>query len=296
MLGWAGLGWADPHRYSEALVEHGHDVAYPLLVAKILPPGVVGFVTASMLAALMSSLASVFNSSSTLFTIEIWQVARPQASDRELVMVGRLAVVLSCVVGLVWLPIVGDNDQLFVFIQSVSNYLSPPIFTLFMLALFVENAERYERCAFVALLVGFTLGVARLVCHTVYHDTDGGTDFTQMNYLHFGLLSAVITATVFLALAKAQGYSEKVAGGSTQQRLLLQSSSATPSPTGSRTSTGSATESSTADGTAQPSASILVAPPMETAEHDVERSAPAGLAASAKVGAFALLQTGAATP
>jgi uncharacterized sodium:solute symporter family permease YidK len=104
----------------------GADTAYPLLMVKLLPPGLVGFVVASMLAALMSSLASVFNSSSTLFTLEIWRVYRPMAGDTELVRVGRGAVVAMCVVGLAWLPIVSGAEQLFVYGTLLSLAASLP--------------------------------------------------------------------------------------------------------------------------------------------------------------------------
>lgn len=164
----------------------GADTAYPLLVVKLLPPGLVGFVVASMLAALMSSLASVFNSSSTLFTLEIWQVARPNAGETELVRVGRGTVLAMCVVGMAWLPIVNNAQQLFVYIQSVSNYLSPPITVIFVIALFVKNARPLERPAFYSLMVGFTLGLARLICHIAYgtNEDNKGTAFTTMNFMY----------------------------------------------------------------------------------------------------------------
>ncbi|HBX67635.1 MAG TPA: Na+/glucose cotransporter, partial [Balneolaceae bacterium] len=74
--------------------------AFPLLVAHILPVGVRGIVVAGLLAALMSSLAGVFNASSTLFTMDFYKKFRPEASEERLVMMGRIATVIMVIIGL----------------------------------------------------------------------------------------------------------------------------------------------------------------------------------------------------
>jgi SSS family solute:Na+ symporter len=84
--------------YPELLAREGTDVAYPILITQVLPPGAVGLVVAAMLSALMSTLASVFNSSSTLFTMDVWRRVRPNASDRQLVHVGRVAVAAMAII------------------------------------------------------------------------------------------------------------------------------------------------------------------------------------------------------
>nr|XP_058892641.1 sodium/glucose cotransporter 2 isoform X2 [Kogia breviceps] len=149
------------------------------------PAGLRGLMLAVMLAALMSSLASIFNSSSTLFTMDIYTRLRPRAGDRELLLVGRLWVVFIVAVSVAWLPVVqaAQGGQLFDYIQSVSSYLAPPVSAVFVLALFVPRVnEKVSVCvhwelganprlmrslapqgAFWGLIGGLLMGLARLV-------------------------------------------------------------------------------------------------------------------------------------
>ena len=107
------------------------------------------------LSALMSSLASVFNSSSTLLTMDIWLKIRPKSTGQQLVVIGRCATALMCVVSLLWLPLVGRGAQLFVYVQRVSTYLSPPITSIFLLSLWSETVEP---AAAAGLFLGLFLG------------------------------------------------------------------------------------------------------------------------------------------
>ncbi|KAM5329509.1 sodium/glucose cotransporter 2 isoform 2-T2 [Glossophaga mutica] len=125
------------------------NIAYPRLVVKLMPNGLRGLMLAVMLAALMSSLASIFNSSSTLFTMDIYTRLRPRAGDRELLLVGRLWVVFIVAVSVAWLPVVqaAQGGQLFDYIQAVSSYLAPPVSAVFVLALFVPRVnEKVSIC------------------------------------------------------------------------------------------------------------------------------------------------------
>ncbi|XP_069425469.1 sodium/glucose cotransporter 2 isoform X2 [Ovis canadensis] len=139
------------------------NIAYPRLVVKLMPNGLRGLMLAVMLAALMSSLASIFNSSSTLFTMDIYTRLRPRAGDRELLLVGRLWVVFIVAVSVAWLPVVqaAQGGQLFDYIQAVSSYLAPPVSAVFVLALFVPRVN--EKGAFWGLIGGLLMGLARLV-------------------------------------------------------------------------------------------------------------------------------------
>ncbi|XP_058142004.1 sodium/glucose cotransporter 2 isoform X3 [Dasypus novemcinctus] len=139
------------------------NIAYPRLVVNLMPNGLRGLMLAVMLAALMSSLASIFNSSSTLFTMDIYTRLRPRAGDRELLLVGRLWVVLIVAVSVAWLPVVqaAQGGQLFDYIQAVSSYLAPPVSAVFVLALFVPRVN--EKGAFWGLIGGLLMGLARLI-------------------------------------------------------------------------------------------------------------------------------------
>ncbi|XP_057343156.1 sodium/glucose cotransporter 2 isoform X7 [Manis pentadactyla] len=139
------------------------NIAYPRLVVKLMPSGLRGLMLAVMLAALMSSLASIFNSSSTLFTMDIYTHLRPHAGDRELLLVGRVWVVFIVAVSVAWLPVVqaAQGGQLFDYIQAVSSYLAPPVSAVFVLALFVPRIN--EKGAFWGLIGGLLMGLARLI-------------------------------------------------------------------------------------------------------------------------------------
>lgn len=138
--------------------------AFPLLVAHVLPVGVRGIVVAGLLAALMSSLAGVFNASSTLFTVDLYQKLRPKVTQHQLVRVGRIATVVMVLIGLLWIPVIRGSKGLYFYLQSVQGYLAPPIFTVFFLGVFMRRLN--ARGCLAALVVGFLLGLFRLAVDT----------------------------------------------------------------------------------------------------------------------------------
>ncbi|KAK2533592.1 hypothetical protein Q9233_004806 [Columba guinea] len=119
------------------------DIAYPKLVIELLPVGLRGLMMSVMIAALMSSLTSIFNSASTIFTMDLWKHFRPRCSELELMIVGRAFVLLLTVVSILWIPLVqaGQGGQLFIYIQSISSYLQPPVAMVFILGCFWKRAN-----------------------------------------------------------------------------------------------------------------------------------------------------------
>ncbi|HZD03782.1 MAG TPA: sodium:solute symporter [Longimicrobiales bacterium] len=138
--------------------------AFPLLVTSILPVGVRGIVVAGLLAALMSSLAGVFNASSTLFTMDLYQKWEPAATQHKLVWLGRVATTIIVIIGLLWIPVIQGSRGLYEYLQGVQGYLAPPIFTVFFLGVF--NKRLNARGCLAALIVGFILGAFRLLVDT----------------------------------------------------------------------------------------------------------------------------------
>ena len=138
--------------------------AFPLLVQYVMPPGVRGIVVAGLLAALMSSLAGVFNASSTLFTMDFYRKWRPLASERQLVWVGRVATIVLIVIGLLWIPVIQGARGLYDYLQGVQGYLAPPIAAVFFLGVFMKRLNAAG--CFSALVVGFALGAFRLLVDT----------------------------------------------------------------------------------------------------------------------------------
>jgi solute:Na+ symporter, SSS family len=138
--------------------------AFPLMVQQVLPVGIRGIVVAGLLAALMSSLAGVFNACSTLFTIDLYAKFRPSASEKELVRIGRAATMTMVVVGLLWIKVIEGSKGLYDYLQSVQSYLAPPIFVVFFLGIFWKRLNAAGCLA--ALIVGFFLGMFRLAVDT----------------------------------------------------------------------------------------------------------------------------------
>ncbi len=145
--------------------------AFPLMVQSVLPVGVRGIVVAGLLAALMSSLAGVFNASSTLFTMDFYSKLRPGASEHQLVWIGRVATGAMVLVGLLWIPVIQGAQGLYFYLQSVQGYLAPPIFVVFFFGVFMKRLN--AKGCLAALLVGFGLGLFRLGVDTPPQVIDG---------------------------------------------------------------------------------------------------------------------------
>ncbi len=146
------------------VIAQAAQAAFPLMVKDLLPEGIRGVVVAGLLAALMSSMAGAFNASSTLFTMDLYQKFRPQASQHRLVWVGRAATAAMVVISLLWIPVIQGARGLYDYLQGVQGYLAPPIFTVFVFGIF--NRRLNTKGCLAALLVGFVLGVFRLAVDT----------------------------------------------------------------------------------------------------------------------------------
>jgi SSS family solute:Na+ symporter len=139
--------------------------AFPLMVREVLPTGIRGLVVAGLLAALMSSLAGVFNASSTLFTMDFYTKFKPSATQHRLVWIGRVATGVMVLIGLVWVPVIRGAEQgLYFYLQGVQGYLAPPIFVVFFFGVFMKRLN--AKGCLSALLVGFAMGIFRLAVDT----------------------------------------------------------------------------------------------------------------------------------
>jgi SSS family solute:Na+ symporter len=206
-----------PGLIAAALFGTTGDEAYPTLVTSyLLPSGIKGIVIASLLAALMSSLASVFNSTSTLFTIDFYKNFRPESSEVELVFVGRLATAVMVVLGVLSVPLITMlSGQLFVYLQSVQAYISPPIAAVFILGIFWTRAN--SQGAISALGVGAVLGALRFILEImVKSGTSLGSFewFATMNFLHFAVFLFVISVgvVVIVSLSTAAPNKQRISG------------------------------------------------------------------------------------
>jgi SSS family solute:Na+ symporter len=171
MIGWAlhqkGLIALPMHTVDGVETING-DTVFPTLVSTLLPSGIRGLIVACLLAALMSSLASLFNSSASLFTVDVYEKIRPGKSEKHLLTVGRIATAVVVVLGLLWIPVMKTiaGGGLYQYLQSVQGYLAPPITAVFLLGLFWKRLNATG--AVWALGGGFVLGMIKLTCQAFY--------------------------------------------------------------------------------------------------------------------------------
>ena len=147
-----------------SVIPHQAQAAFPLMVKYMLPAGLRGLVVAGLLSALMGSLAGVFNACSTLFTVDLYQKWRPQASQHQIVRIGRIATGVMVFIALIWIPVIQGARGLYNYLQSVQSYLAPPIFVVFFFGVFWKRLNA-KGCLW-AMIVGFTLGVSRMIVDT----------------------------------------------------------------------------------------------------------------------------------
>ncbi|MEM7586010.1 MAG: sodium:solute symporter [Acidobacteriota bacterium] len=190
------------------------DQALPALVVALLPVGLKGLVVAGLLAALMSSLSSVFNSCSTLITLDIYKKLRPQASERHLVLVGQGATVVLVALGLAWIPLMSNiSGVLYKYLQSVQAYISPPIAAVFLLGLLWQRLNAIG--AMTSLITGFVLGMTRLYLELDKDNLSGVLyTYATINFLNFAAILFVICCLVLIvaSLLTKPPAEEKVRG------------------------------------------------------------------------------------
>lgn len=188
---------------------NGSQGAFPMLVQYLLPAGLRGIVVAGLLSALMGSLAGVFNACSTLFTVDIYEKIRPNASQYEIVRMGRIATGIMVAIALAWIPVVKGAHGLYNYLQSVQGYLAPPIFVVFFFGVFWKRLNA-EGCLW-AMVVGFIVGVFRMLVDTPgtlnpdYQYTEGSFFWiiNNINFQYFSILITIISALTMVIVSYA---------------------------------------------------------------------------------------------
>ncbi len=155
------------------------DAAFPTLVAKLLPAGVKGLVVCGILAALMSSLASLFNSSAMLFTIDFYKRYKPDTSEKNLLRIGRTATVVIVILGILWIPIMRNiGDVLYTYLQDVQSVLAPGIAAAFLLG--IISSRPTPLSGLWGMIAGFIIGVLRLGAKVLYTTLAGNDGYSNV--------------------------------------------------------------------------------------------------------------------
>jgi len=180
------------------------DYAYPTLVLNLLPTGLVGLVMAALLAAVMGAMSSVFNSASTLVTLDFYKKIRPEASERQLVNFGRIATGGMVLLGLLWVPFIHLlSAQLYIYLQSVQAYISPPIAVCFVFGILWPRLN--GQGAISSLLVGFVLGASRFVFEVLdkkaQYKSGAIRWLVDMNFLHYAIFMFAVCSVVLIGVS-----------------------------------------------------------------------------------------------
>jgi len=171
-------------------------------------------VVAGLLAALMSSLAGVFNASSTLFTMDFYRKIRPESSEQRLVWIGRIATTIMVVIGLFWIPVIQGSRGLYDYLQTVQGYLAPPIFVVFFFGVFSRRLN--AKGCLAALVTGFVLGLFRLAVDTPVALGWAGFEagygegsllwiINNIYFQYFSLFIFVVSAAVMIVVSRLTG-------------------------------------------------------------------------------------------
>ena len=204
------------------MMANGHlntDAAFPTLVAKLLPAGVKGLIVCGILAALMSSLASLFNSSAMLFTIDFYKRFRPKTPEKRLVRIGQVATVVIVVLGILWIPIMRSiGDVLYLYLQDVQSVLAPGIAAAFLLGICWKRTT--AKGGMWALIAGLIVGLTRLGAKVAYTVNPDAPDclfkavFFDYNWLFFcgWMLVFCLAVAFFVSLFTKAPSAEKTRG------------------------------------------------------------------------------------
>ncbi len=182
------------------------DNAYPMLVLRLMPAGLKGVMVAALLAALMSSLSSVFNSCSTLITMDVYKKRHPEASEARLVMVGRLTTVAVVALSIAWIPFIKNlNSEVYQYLQSVQSYVGAPITATFLTGILWRGAT--ARAAIVTLVAGGAIGATRFgmdILHNAFKMDLGALNaVVEFSFLNFSVLVFLFCVMLMVLISRA---------------------------------------------------------------------------------------------
>ena len=187
------------------------DRAFPMLVKTLLPVGLKGLVAGGLMAALMSSLASVFNSCSTIFTIDIYKKLKPKKSERELLTTGKIATGIIVVLGIVWIPIMEriGGGVMYQYLQNVQSYIAPPVTAVFLLGIIWKRVN--AQAAISTLIAGLALLILRLSSEIYYQaDISAGAvhdnllyGFATINFAHMAIFMFLFSVALCISVSLA---------------------------------------------------------------------------------------------
>ncbi|MBA2498135.1 MAG: sodium/solute symporter [Chitinophagaceae bacterium] len=191
------------------------DQVFPTLVSYLLPTGLKGLVVGGLMAALMSSLASVFNSASTLFTVDIFKKIYPNSPEIKLVRIGKMATGLIVVLGMLWIPIMDKigGGVLYQYLQNVQAYIAPPITAVFVLGILWKRINALGAIA--TLFYGLITGTLRIILELYKENLSGFAFwFADVNFSHYAIFNflACVVVCIVVSLLTPKPSEEQIKG------------------------------------------------------------------------------------
>jgi solute:Na+ symporter, SSS family len=194
----------------------GSNTAFPMMVRELLPAGVKGVVLGGAIAALMSSLASLFNSSATLFTVDFYERLKPGRTQKHYLRVGRVATTVVVLLGIAWVPVIPLlGESLYEALQKVQALIAPSIVAVFFLGIFTNRIT--PAAGFWGLVLGFVAGMFYLLLDLAPALAQSNGVFAAiqgMNWLYYCcalFVFSVVIMFVISAFSKAKS-DEELAG------------------------------------------------------------------------------------
>jgi len=180
-----------------------------MLVKTLLPVGLKGLVAGGLMAALMSSLASVFNSCSTIFTIDIYKKIRPEMSEKSLINIGKIATAIIVILGIIWIPIMDKigGGVMYQYLQNVQSYIAPPVTAVFLLGILWKRVT--SDAAIATLFSGLILLVLRLGSEIYFQEEilSGASEsgiafaFATINFAHMAIFMFIFSIFVCVSVS-----------------------------------------------------------------------------------------------
>jgi SSS family solute:Na+ symporter len=185
-----------------------NDNAAPWLIKNFIPVGLKGLILAALAAAIVSSLASMINSTSTIFTMDIYKsIFNKNANDRQMVKVGRLTGLVALIIAMLIAPQLGNLGQVFQFIQEYTGVVSPGILAVFLMGLFYKKAT--NNAAIWGVISSIPMAMYFKVAPNGWSDA---AFFVNIPFMHQMMMTCIGTLIVIAGISRLEGYQDNPKG------------------------------------------------------------------------------------
>ena len=193
-----------------------NDNAAPWLIKNFIPVGVKGLILAALAAAIVSSLASMLNSTSTIFTMDIYRSHfNKNATDAQMVSVGRITAVVALIIAIIIAPQLGSLGQVFIFIQEYTGVVSPGILAVFLMGLFYKKAT--NNAAIWGAILSIPIAMYFKVAPKGWSDA---SIFVELPFMHQMGYTCLVTLALIAFISYLDGNKDDSKGINLTKRII----------------------------------------------------------------------------